>query len=81
MAAQAYEETVEAGGEVAQAMRAFRTLIGNSRADVRATRDDGSEIGGVAACPQGDGHGLHLHWDSTASHYLKLLMDAAFHPR
>lgn len=77
-AARSFEETVERGGQVAQALLAFRSLVGDS--DVlaylsmmaprlvelhRVLREDGS---------------LYLHCDPTASHYLKLLLDAIFGP-
>ena len=77
-AAFAYEETVERGGEVAQAMIAFRTLLGTSDMLAylsmmaprlvelhRALKTTGS---------------LYLHCDPAASHYLKLLLDAIFGP-
>ncbi len=78
-AARAYEETVELGGQVAQAMIAFRALVGTSdmlaylsmmapRLDVlrRVLKPTGS---------------LYLHCDPTASHYLKILLDAIFSPQ
>ena len=75
-AAASYQEVVERGGKVAQAMLAFRTYL--SENDVmaylammaprlielrRVLKDTGS---------------IYLHCDPTASHYLKMLMDAAF---
>ena len=78
-AAEAYEEVVERGGDVAQAMRAFRTLLGTSDMLAylammaprlvelhRVLRSTGT---------------IYLHCDPTASHYLKLLMDAVFDRR
>ena len=75
----AYEEMVEAGGRVAEVMRAFRTFLGESDmmaylammaprlVDLRRVlREAGS---------------IYLHCDPTASHYLKMLMDAVFDPR
>ena len=75
-ARQAYEEIVEAGGKVADTMRAFRTMLGASDMLAylsmmaprllelhRVLRDTGS---------------LWLHCDPTASHYLKLLLDSVF---
>jgi DNA modification methylase len=72
----AYEQVVEQGGRVAEAMRAFRTLLGGTDMLAylammaprlvelrRVLRDSGS---------------IYLHCDPTASHYLKLLMDAVF---
>jgi DNA modification methylase len=78
-AARSYEEVVESGGRVAEAMRAFRTLLGGSDMLAylammaprlvelrRVLKDTGS---------------IYLHCDPTASHYLKLLMDAVFGPQ
>jgi adenine specific DNA methylase Mod len=75
----AYEEIVEAGGRVADAMRAFHTFLGNSDMMAylammaprlvelrRVLKETGS---------------IYLHCDPTASHYLKILMDAVFGPQ
>jgi len=75
-AAQAYQETVERGGDVAQALLAFRTLLGTSDMLAylsmmaprlvefhRILKETGS---------------VFLHCDPTASHYLKILLDAVF---
>lgn len=75
-AARAYEEIVESGGRVSQAMQAFRTFLGDTDMLAylalmaprlvelrRVLRQSGS---------------LYLHCDSTASHYLKMLLDAVF---
>jgi|SRR5947209_2816269 len=72
----AYESVVEAGGQVSLAMQAFRRLLGGNDMLAylammaprlielrRVLRNTGS---------------IYLHCDSTASHYLKLLMDAVF---
>jgi site-specific DNA-methyltransferase (adenine-specific) len=77
-AERAYIEVVEAGGRVADAMKAFRTLLGGSDMLAylammaprlvelrRVLKETGS---------------IYLHCDPTASHYLKLLLDAAFGP-
>jgi DNA modification methylase len=77
-AARSYEEVVEAGGRVAEAMRAVHTLLGGTDMLAylammaprlielrRVLKDTGS---------------IYLHCDPTASHYLKLLMDAVFGP-
>jgi DNA modification methylase len=76
--ARTYEETVERGGRVADMLRAFRVFLGESDMMAylsmmaprlvelqRALRSTGS---------------LYLHCDATASHYLKLLLDAVFGP-
>jgi adenine specific DNA methylase Mod len=72
-AARSYEEVIEQGGRVADAMRAFRTLLGGTDMLAylammaprlvelrRVLKETGS---------------IYLHCDPTASHYLKLLMD------
>ena len=77
--AAAYQEVVEAGGRVSEAMQGFRQLLGDSNMLAylammaprlvemkRALKVTGS---------------IYLHCDPTASHYLKLLMDAVFGPR
>jgi DNA modification methylase len=78
-AAAAYEEVVERGGYVSQAMQAFRTFLGESDMLAylammaprlielrRVLKDTGS---------------IYLHCDPTASHYLKMLMDGIFTPQ
>ncbi len=77
-AARTYEETVEAGGDVANALRAFRTLIGTSDmlAYLSMMAPRLVELHRVLK-PTGS---LFLHCDPTASHYLKLLLDSIFSP-
>lgn len=78
-AAAAYEQTVEAGGDLSRTMQAFRTILSHSnmlaylammaprlRELHRTMRPTAS---------------LYLHCDPTASHYLKLLLDSVFGPR
>lgn len=75
----AYQEVVEQGGRVAQTMVAFRTFLGGSDMLAylammaprllelkRVLKETGS---------------IYLHCDPTASHYLKILMDATFGPQ
>ena len=77
-AARAYEEIVASGGRISQAMQAFRALLGDSDMLAylammaprlvelrRVLKQTGS---------------LYLHCDTTASHYLKLVLDAIFGP-
>lgn len=77
-AAETYQTVVEAGGKVSQMMQAFRLFLGDNDMLAylcmmaprllelrRVLRDTGS---------------IYLHCDPTASHYLKLLMDAVFGP-
>jgi DNA modification methylase len=76
--AAAYHEIVESGGSVSQALQAFRTFLGENDMLAylammaprlvelrRVLRSTGS---------------IYLHCDPTASHYLKMLMDAVFGP-
>jgi adenine specific DNA methylase Mod len=77
-AAHSYEETVEQGGRVAQAMVAFRTLIGTSDmlAYLSMMAPRLIELHRVLKKTGS----LYLHCDPTASHYLKLLTDSIFGP-
>jgi len=74
-----YQETVERGGEVANALMSFRTLIGTSDmlAYLSMMAPRLVELHRVLK-PTGS---LYLHCDPTASHYLKLLLDAVFGAR
>lgn len=78
-AARTFQDVVEAGGKAANAMVALRQLLGDSDMLAylammaprlvelrRVLRSTGS---------------IYLHCDPTASHYLKLLMDAVFSPQ
>jgi site-specific DNA-methyltransferase (adenine-specific) len=79
-AERSYQHIVETiGGRIADAMRAFRTFLGNSDMMAylammaprlvelkRVFKETGS---------------IYLHCDPTASHYLKILMDAVFGPQ
>jgi len=78
-AARQYEETVEAGGQVSLALQAFHTLLGdnNMLAYLTMMAPRLVELRRVLK-PTGS---IYLHCDPTASHYLKLLMDAVFGPR
>jgi DNA modification methylase len=75
-AGQAYHEMVEAGGPVSQALQAFRLLLGDSNmlAYLAMMAPRLVELRRVLK-PTGS---IYLHCDPTASHYLKLLMDAVF---
>jgi len=75
-AERAYQEVVEGGGRVADAMRAFRTLLGGSDmlAYLAMMAPRLIELRRVLK-PTGS---IYLHCDPTASHYLKLIMDAIF---
>ncbi|PSH04784.1 MAG: site-specific DNA-methyltransferase [Acidobacteria bacterium] len=74
----AYQSVVEGGGRVAEAMRAFRTFLGNSdmMAYLAMMAPRLMELK-RALKPTGS---IYLHCDPTASHYLKMLMDGIFGP-
>ena len=78
VAAAAFEEVVEAGGRVSLAMQAFRTVLAESDmlAYLSMMASRLKELHRVLK-PTGS---IYLHCDPTASHYLKMLMDAAFGP-
>ncbi|MBL8137117.1 MAG: restriction endonuclease [Acidobacteria bacterium] len=78
-AARAFEEVVEAGGRVSQAMQAFRTFMGDTDmlAYLAMMAPRLVELRRVLK-PTGS---LYLHCDPTASHYLKLVLDAVFGPQ
>jgi DNA modification methylase len=69
---------VEAGGHISLAMQAFRTFLGDSDmlAYLSMMAPRLIELRRVLK-PTGS---LYLHCDPTASHYLKMLMDAVFGP-
>jgi adenine specific DNA methylase Mod len=72
----AYEGIVEAGGRVADAMNAFHTFLGNSdmMAYLAMMAPRLVELRRVLKVTGS----IYLHCDPTASHYLKILMDAVF---
>ena len=75
-AARAWQEVVEAGGPVSRAMQAFRTFLGDNDmlAYLAMMAPRLAELRRVLK-PTGS---IYLHCDPTASHYLKLVMDAVF---
>jgi DNA modification methylase len=74
----AYKEIVEAGGQVSIVMQAFRSFLGESdmMAYLAMMAPRLVELRRVLK-PTGS---IYLHCDPTASHYLKLLLDAVFGP-
>jgi DNA modification methylase len=78
-AERAYEEIVERGGRVSDAMRAFRTFLGHSdmMAYLAMMAPRLIELHRVLKVTGS----IYLHCDPTASHYLKLLMDSVFGPQ
>ena len=77
-AARQYAETVEAGGKVADVLLAFERFLSTSDmlAYLAMMAPRLIELRRVLK-PTGS---LYLHCDPTASHYLKLLLDAVFGP-
>lgn len=77
-AATAFEEVVERGGKVAEALLGFRTFLGDSDmlAYLAMMAPRLVELRRVLK-PTGS---LYLHCDPTASHYLKMMLDAVFGP-
>lgn len=75
-AAKLYQETVERGGQVSRALQAFRGLLGDSNMMAYLTNMAPRlvELHRILK-PTGS---IYLHCDPTASHYLKVLMDAVF---
>lgn len=77
--AQAFEDTVERGGRVADVLRAFRTFLGGS--DMLAYLSMmAPRLVELRRVLKATGS-IYLHCDPTASHYLKMLMDAVFAPQ
>jgi site-specific DNA-methyltransferase (adenine-specific) len=76
-AARAYQETIENGPErVSQVMQAFQTFLGEN--DMMAYLSMmAPRLVELRRVLKSTGL-IYLHCDSTASHYLKLLMDAVF---
>src|SRR6266536_1677632 len=74
----AYQSVVEGGGRVAEAMRAFRTFLGNSdmMAYLAMMAPRPVELKRVLKVTGS----IYLHCDPTASHYLKMLMDGIYGP-
>jgi DNA modification methylase len=77
-AQRAYEEIVERGGRISDAMRAFKIFLGNSdmMAYLAMMAPRLIEMKRVLKVTGS----IYLHCDPTASHYLKMLMDGVFGP-
>ncbi len=77
--ARAYEEVVEGGGALSETMQALRQMLGGSNmlAYLAMMAPRLVELHRVLKLTGS----LYLHCDSTASHYLKLLLDSTFGPR
>jgi DNA modification methylase len=77
-AAKAYQETVENGGRVSQTLQAFRMVLGDSNM-LAYQAMMAPRLVELRRVMKATGS-IYLHCDPTASHYLKLLMDAVFGP-
>jgi len=77
-AAHAYQETVEAGGRVSEALQGLHRLLGSSNmmAYLAMMAPRLVELHRVLNRTGS----IYLHCDPTASHYIKVLMDATFQP-
>lgn len=73
-----YEELVEAGGRVSDVMQAFRRFLGTNDMLAYLTMM-APRLVELRRVLKNTGS-LYLHCDPTASHYLKLLLDAVFSP-
>jgi len=75
-AAEAFREIVESGGDLSRAMQAFRLFLGDNDmlAYLSMMAPRLQELRRVMK-PTAS---IYLHCDPTASHYLKILMDAVF---
>ena len=74
----AFRETIESGGRVAEALSAFRRFLGES--DMLAYLSMiAPRLVELRRVLKSTGS-IYLHCDPTASHYLKMLMDAVFGP-
>ena len=77
-AALTYQEVVERGGTVSQAMQAFRTFLGEN--DMLAYLSMmAPRLVELRRVLKSTGS-IYLHCDPAASHYLKFLLDAVFGP-
>jgi adenine specific DNA methylase Mod len=77
-AEQTCAELVEAGGRLSEAIRACRTFLGDNdmMAYIAMMAPRLKEMHRVLKATES----LYLHCDPTASHYLKMIMDATFGP-
>lgn len=75
-AAEVYQKVVEQGGKVSDALQAFRKFLGDS--DMLAYLSMmAPRLAELRRALKKTGS-IYLHCDPTASHYLKLLLDAVF---
>lgn len=74
----AYQESVEAGGKVSEALQVFRLLLGTNDMLAYLSMMVPRLVKLYRTLKQTGS--LYLHCDPTASHYLKLFLDAVFGP-
>src|SRR5579859_4300161 len=79
LSAAMYEEIVERAGRVSDVMQAFRRFLGTNDMLAYLTMM-APRLVELHRVLKSTGS-IYLHCDPTASHYLKLLMDAVFHPQ
>lgn len=77
--AEVYEEIVETGGRVSEVMQAFRGFLGSNDMLAYLTMM-APRLVELRRVLKSTGS-IYLHCDPTASHYLKLVMDAVFGPQ
>jgi adenine specific DNA methylase Mod len=77
-AAATYEQVVESGGRVSDVMQAFRRFLGTNDMLAYLTMM-APRLVELRRVMKNTGS-IYLHCDPTASHYLKLLLDAVFGP-
>jgi len=76
-AARTYGEVVESGGRVSEAMQAFRKFFGRDNDMLAYLTMMAPRLVELRRVLKPTGS-IYLHCDPTASHYLKMLMDAVF---
>jgi site-specific DNA-methyltransferase (adenine-specific) len=77
-AASAYEEIVESGGKISEALQAFKMLVGQSDMLAYLTMMTSRLVELHRVLKQTGS--LYLHCDPTAAHYLKIILDTIFGP-
>jgi DNA modification methylase len=78
-AARAFDDTVAAGGKVANALQALRTLVGDRTDMLAYLAMMAPRLVELHRVLNQTGT-LYLHCDPNASHYLRLLLDSVFGP-
>src|SRR3989338_7081780 len=79
VAAKSFYEVVESGGKVSETMQSFKKILGTSDLMAYLSMMAPRLIELRRVLKQAGS--IYLHCDPTASHYLKMLMDAVFGPQ